>query len=443
MPGSSSFTVDPTTLQTAGASHRFAVRASIRCQATFLAGLLASSASVLSASEATVTNLSLPAAITFALHDNPELASLRAKREAMLERPAQAEALPNPMLKYSGMDDANGGRWPNTTEKRLMVEQEFPWFGKRDLRAGIARTDATLMQHDLESMTRDVVMMVKEAFFDLSAVQKAADITRHDAEVLRRIAKLAEALYTTGQRTEQDLLKAQSEVTMLQQRLLELATQENALQAKLNTLLNRRPDAPLGQLTLPPPIPDAGRLERLFDVAVANSPEVHAEETRIGRYELERQLMQKESLPDYRLGLEYRHLGRSDDMMMFTISVDLPLWEDKYEASVREAEKMKAASAASKTAAEHRSAFEVQDAGFKLQTARHTLDLYRKELIPQAEARFHASEAGYQTGKVDFMDLLESQRFLLNARVMAAMAEGNLGMQAARLERATGMDLTN
>jgi len=152
--------------------------------------------------------------------------------------------------------------------------------------------------------------------------------------------------------------------------------------------------------------------------------------------------MQKESLPDYRLGLEYRHIGRSDDLVMFTVSVDLPLWESKYEAGVREAEKMKASSEAAKTAAERRSALDVQDAGFKLQTARRTLELYRKDLIPQAEARFNASEADYRTGKVDFMDLLESQRFLLNARIMAAMEEGNLGMQAARLERAVGLDLT-
>jgi hypothetical protein len=39
---------------------------------------------------------------------------------------------------------------------------------------------------------------------------------------------------------------------------------------------------------------------------------------------------------------------------------------------------------------------------------------------------------------VDFMDLLESERFLLGAKMMAAMAEGAVGMQAARLERAAG-----
>lgn len=89
-------------------------------------------------------------------------------------------------------------------------------------------------------------------------------------------------------------------------------------------------------------------------------------------------------------------------------------------------------------AARRQTSFDVQDAHYKLLTARRTLDLYRNELIPQAEARFVASEAGYRAGQADFMDLLESERFLLEARIMAAMAEGAVGMQAARLERAMG-----
>ena len=151
--------------------------------------------------------------------------------------------------------------------------------------------------------------------------------------------------------------------------------------------------------------------------------------------------MEKESAPDYRLGLEYRDFARGDDMIMFSVSIDLPLWQSKYQAGVREAVQMRAASRLAREAAERQSALDVQDASFKLLTSKRTLDLYRTELIPQAQMRFNASETGYQTGKVDFMDLLESQRFLLNARIMALMAEGNMGMQFARLERAVGQEL--
>jgi cobalt-zinc-cadmium efflux system outer membrane protein len=228
---------------------------------------------------------------------------------------------------------------------------------------------------------------------------------------------------------------------MLKARLLELEQQETVIVAKLNQLLNRRADAPLGLAVTAPAVVAEPELERLFTVAAASRPEIKAAQAEIDRSQHERALMQKEFLPDYRLGLEYRSFRTSEDQVMFTIGIDLPIWFTKYRAGVREAEKMLESSRAAKEATESQVALDVRDAQFKLLTARRTWELYQNALVPQAEMRFHASEAGYRTGQVDFMDLLESERFWLNARVMAAMAEGEVGRQAARLEWAIGAEL--
>lgn len=384
--------------------------------------------------------LTLAEAVDLALRDNAELKSLRAKASAMGERPAQAGALPNPMFTYSGMDMVEGGDWPNTSEKRFMVQQEFPWFGKRGLREEIAAANAEAMQREVEAMAREVVMMVKESYFGLAAVQRAAAITRDEETTLRQMETVAETMYATGGRSQQDVLKAQAEISMLKQKSLELEAQETMLKAKLNTILNRRADAPLslaGAALPSGPDADAGPL---FALAENTRPEIKGAEAQIRRDHYERDLMKKEFWPDYRLGVEYRGFKAGDNMLMFIVGLELPIWQSRYRAGLREAESMIESSRAGLEAAQRRTFFDVQDAHFKLLTARRTLDLYRAELIPQAEARFQASEAGYRAGKVDFMDLLESERFLLNARVMAAMAEGDLGMQAARLERALGTE---
>ena len=386
------------------------------------------------------TNLTLTAAVDLAVRDNAELKSLRARWEAMQERPAQAGALANPMLTYGGMDRVDEGTWPDTNEKRIMVEQEFPWFGKRGLRVGMAAKDAEVMQYELETMTREIVMMVKESYYDLYAVQRVTAITTDEEDVLRRIAKVAETLYATGDRSQADVVKAQSEITMLKQKCLELSAQEMTLKAKLNTLLNRRADEPFGLTAVLPEAGFSGNVKALFALAATNRPEVQAAQVQLERYQFEKELMAKESLPDYRLGLEYRAFGDSADMVMFTVGIELPIWKSKYRAGVREAASMRASAQAVREAAIQQSALDVQDASFKLQTARRTLELYRTELVPQAELRFNASEAGYRTGKVDFMDLLESERFLLGAKMMAAMTEGTVGMQSARLERAIGRE---
>lgn len=391
--------------------------------------------------ETTETNLLLATAVEAAVRDNPSVASLRSRWEAMLERPAQAGALVNPMLTYGAMDKAGGGTWPDTGEKRIMIQQEFSGAGKRALREGIAAKDAEAVRQELEAMTRDVVLSVKESYFELYAVQQVIALARDEEAVIRRVEKAAETLYATGERPQADVLRAMTDIAMLKQKLLEAQARESTIMAKLNMLLNRTADGPSFKAVLPPQNEFDGAVESLMALAVSNRPEIRASQVRIERTDLEKQLMAKESQPDYRLGLEYRDLGAGEDMVMFTVGVDLPVWRSKTGAGVREAEKMRTAGGAERDAARRQVAFDVREAFAGLQAARRVLSLYRSEFMPQAEARFAASESGYRTGKVDFMDLMESERLRIGARMMMATSEGAVGVQMARLERAIGAPL--
>jgi outer membrane protein TolC len=396
------------------------------------------------------SSLTLDQVVAEALQNNPQIRAMQAKWDAAREKPMQERTLPNPTLNFSAMDMINGGKWPDTGEKRVGVEQSFPWFGKLGLRGKVAEKDAELVHDDHMTMELEVVMSAKETYFDLYAVQHSLSITRAEEEVLKRMEAVAEARYGTGQVGQQDVLKAQTEITLLKQRLLELNQQEATLKAKLGLLMNRPADAPLGLAVTAPAAEVDADADDLLAKAGKVRPEIKSAQAQVARGQAQHALMEKESFPDYRLGIEYRNVGvdwstfsRSDDMLMVTIGFDLPIWRAKYRAGVREAEKMIESSRAALEAAERQTAYDVQDAHFKLLTARRTLDLYKTTLIPQAEARLSASEAAYRTGKTDFLDVLESERFLLNARVMAAMAEGNLGMQLARLERAVGVELAD
>src|SRR3989339_1562374 len=178
------------------------------------------------------TNLTLSAAVDLAVRDYADLKKLRSKWEAMQERPAQAGALPNPMFTYRGMDIAKSGSFPDTNEKRFELEQSFPWPGKRDLKGKISVKDAEAMKSEYDAMVREVIMMVKETYYGLYAAQKAISITQGEESLLKQIVKIAETKYSTGESSQQDVLKAQSEITMVNQRLLELEARETTLKAK-------------------------------------------------------------------------------------------------------------------------------------------------------------------------------------------------------------------
>jgi outer membrane protein, heavy metal efflux system len=386
----------------------------------------------------TAPDIVLDQLVTEALRENPQLKSMRARVDAMRQRPAQSSSLPNPMLTYGAMGPRDDYRFPDSEEKRVGVEQMFPWFGKRALRGEIAEKIAEAMQGEYVAMRRDVVMTVTESYFELYALGQALSITRAQEDVLKRMEQTAQTKYATGSVEQQDVVKAQAEFTMLRQRLIDLEQQENVLRAKLNRLLNRPADSPLGRPATPPPGAAAPDMKLLMEQAERSRPEIAVTRIRAEQAGLERRLMAREYFPDLKLGVESRSFREGDDMVMAMVGVELPLWRGRNRAGVREAEKMAEAAGADLEAARRETAYDVQDAHYKLTAARRTLDLYREALLPQAEARFAASEAGYRTGKVDFLDLLESERFLLETRVMAATAEGEVGMQWARLERAVG-----
>jgi outer membrane protein, heavy metal efflux system len=391
------------------------------------------------------SSLTLEQVIAEALRDNPQVRAMQAKWEAAQERPVQERTLPNPTLAIKGGNSLDDFDFPRTQETRVAVEQTFPWFGKLDLRGKVAEKDAAIVHHEHEAMELEVVASVKEAYFDLYAVQRSLSITRAEEDVLKEVETIAESKYATGAVSQQDVLKAQTETTMLRQQLLDLEQQETTAKAKLNLLLNRPPDSLLGLAVTPPAEELEADTAKLFAQAQKERPEIQRAQTEIQRNETQRNLMKKEFFPDYRLGLEYGHMdggytdfSSSENLVLITIGFDLPIWRTKYRAGVREAEKLVESSQADLEAAEKQISYDVQDAHFKSLTAKRTVDLYKNSLIPQAEARFKASEAAYRTGQVSFLELLESERFLLNARVMEAMAEGNLGIQLARQERAIG-----
>lgn len=383
--------------------------------------------------------LALGDAVSSALTGNPNLLAARSKWEAMQNRPAQAGAPENPMFTLRGMDMADGGDFPNSNEKQFALEQPLTGFGKGRLRRQAAEYEARAMEYEYETMALELALEVKETYYGLWSARQAQEIIRDETNVLARLAAVAQTAYAAGQASQADVIKAQTEVTMLAPRLLDLNAQIHNLESKLNVLMGRAADEPFELAPLPELAAAAGAVDDLRGFAEKNRPEIKQAEAILAQARVERTRMAREALPDYRLGVEYRtYRDNEPDMAMFMVGVELPLWPGKIRAGKHEADQMVAAGQSALEAKRLETELDVQQAWFNVQTARQTVRLYQDTLIPQARNRYEASEAGYRAGSVDFMDLLESERFLLETRIMAVMAAGEAGMQAARLDRALG-----
>jgi len=102
---------------------------------------------------------------------------------------------------------------------------------------------------------RKLVSRVKQAYVRLRHAWRVQESIERDRELLRNLLRAAEASYSSGKGLEQDALKAQLQISLLEPRLIEAQSEMGAGEAELNALLGRPPDSPLGR-----PADDAPRM---------------------------------------------------------------------------------------------------------------------------------------------------------------------------------------
>ena len=85
--------------------------------------------------------------------------------------------------------------------------------------------------------------------------------------------------------------------------------------------------------------------------------------------------------------------------------------------------------------------YEVQNAVVKLETNRNLYNLNKYTVIPQAEQTLQSTLAAYQTGKTEFLMLIDAYRMLFMAKLDFYMSEMNLQQAKAQLEQAVGLSI--
>src|SRR5215472_5602225 len=186
-----------------------------------------------------------------ALARNPEVLAAQKKYEAARQRPPQESSLPDPMLSlgYS----SNGGPLPGqglgtepTSNIGFMVSQQIPYPGKRKLRGDIAAKEADAEFQQYLAIQLNVRSRTAQAFHRLHHAYAVLDILSEGKELLSQVIRVSEARYAAGKAAQQDILKAQTQLSILEARIAEKQQERNTSEAELNALLNRKPGTPMG-----------------------------------------------------------------------------------------------------------------------------------------------------------------------------------------------------
>jgi len=284
---------------------------------------------------------------------------------------------------------------------------------------------------------------VKRAYYDLWRAHQNVHIYSRDKELVERLAHTVEQRYAVGQGAQTDVLRAQVELTRALNRLTSERLAVDSARAGLAAILSREDDAGLG-IPEDPPRPSLDeRLDELVARALGERPDLRAATTSIAGEETKVAMAKLDYLPDFEFSIaRFINFERRDGFGAM-VSVSIPfLHERKYDAGLAEARANLAAARADRRSLEDRARRKVKQAYLRAKTALSQHDLFETAHVPQSEQALEAAEVGYETGKIDFLSLLDSLRAVEMVHVEHIAATAEFWKARADLERAVGGDVS-
>jgi outer membrane protein TolC len=393
--------------------------------------------------------LTLAAAVKEAIEKNPEIQQLQHRLRGIEAKAKQAGYLDDPQiaLQLGGVPLSSPGSFNQADANSIGIRQMVPFFGKLGLKEKIAERETSIVEQELRTKEREIVSMVKMAYADLFMAERSAEILHQQLEILRTVIGATEARYRVGRVTQQDVFKAQLEQSEVLQQLI-VAEEEIAVSiVKLNTALYRPPLTPIQIPTDLEPGDTVEHESGLDKLALANRPQLRGAEQEIERAEVMYELAERNrKYPDFMIGWDYMRMPTEMKKDRYAAMVNITIPFSPWTAGKRayEIEESLAeirAAKASREAIRNMTVKEVAQAEAKVRAAKRSLQLYREGLLSQAELSFRSALAAYQTGRVEFVNLLEAQRALRETRMGYYKATVSLVQNLADLERAVGKDL--
>jgi outer membrane protein, heavy metal efflux system len=390
--------------------------------------------------------LQLPQAQALALMQNPDLAAFAWEVRAGEARTLQAGLPPNPEVDIEVENVAGSGAFQGVdgAEVTVGLSQVIELAGKRRKRTHIAALERDLAAWDYETARLDVLTQVTQAFVDVLRVQERlavdADLVRLAEQSYRIVTERVKAGKVSPLEATRARVALASSRIALQRAQRELT----AAMERLTATWGGTPatfERVAGDLETLNPIPSAAALAQRIE----QNPDIARWATAMAQRQATVALEEANRIPDPTLGAGVRYFNNVDEAdahaLLLAVSVPLPVF-DRNQGNILEARHQLARTEAERRAAAVRVQTALAETHAALSAAFGEAVTLRDEVLPGAQQAFDAAREGYRLGKFQFLEVLDAQRTLFEARGQYIEALSAYHQAVAALERLIGEPLS-
>ncbi|MCO7519372.1 MULTISPECIES: TolC family protein [unclassified Pseudomonas] len=387
---------------------------------------------LLLAGPASAQSLSLDQALSAAFAQNPELAAVGREIGIAEGERRQAGLLPNPELAWEVEDTRR-----NTSTTTVTLSQALELGGKRGARIEVAEAGQAVARLELQRQRNGLRADVIQAFHAALRAQTALELAQQSQALTERGLRVVEGRVRAGQSSPVEATRAQVQLAQAQAAVRRAQAERSVARQALARLtgsaevgFDRLDSASLS----PGPAPRAelllAKVEQTVDWRLA-AAQVERGEAGLGSEKAQR-------IPNLTvsLGSQYSREDR-ERVNVVGLSMPLPLF-DRNQGNVLAAARRSDQARDLRNAVELRLRSDTRSALEQWATAMGEVQAYDRTILPSAQQAVDTATRGFEMGKFAFLDVLDAQRTLIEARGLYLDALASATDARAQVERIYG-----
>ncbi len=380
--------------------------------------------------------LTLGAALQSAIDNSPTLSAARREIDAAQGALTQAGVYQNPSLDLEVEDLRSGMRSTTVT-----LSQPLELGGKRSARVAAAERALEAIRVKSEATEAQLKADVTAAFLSALLSQERVRLAQESLNIARSGSQAASKRVQAGKVSP--LEETRSKVAEANVRL-ELVQAQGELAAQLQELRALLAggvpfDALDGNALLLPTLPPIDVLQ----ARVENSPTMRQARLETSRLSALADLEQAKRKPDIAVSLGMQRSqqdGRSTAIV--GVSIPLPVF-DTNRGNIIQSLRLRDKSEDDARVLELRLRADLAIARQRMEIASQEVAAVSAEILPSAQLAFDAAAQGFELGKFEYLDVLDAQRTLLQARSQYLRSLGESHRAAADVARLLGNNTLN
>ncbi len=397
-------------------------------------------------------NETLTDLINEAIRVSPKIKMLEYKLKVAESRIEQNTNLPDPMLTL-GLMNMPTNTFSFTQEpmtgKVIGLSQAIPFPGGLSAKAKVKAVDTLIVNEELKDYKNEISKTVSTLYYNLIFVREEIKLTNESKNLLSSILEVVKSKYEVSKASMQNIIKVNVQQTRIQDKIEILKGKENSIVAELNAFLLRDIETSIFVEDVLATEFNLVSNKELIEIAKENRPILKGIKLSNRKSKLMEEQAEYEFYPNFNFGVQYSQRDYNNftgidfsDFLSVVVGIILPIiYGGKKTAKINEAKFLQNFYQEKFNESVQELNSSIGKTISKLSELQNREILFSKTLVVQTEQSFRIALSDYQVGKIDFVNVIDAEREILNVKTELLKIQTDYKVNIAELEFLVGRKL--